>query len=70
LYASVGRRRRVVPTRVEVRLDRAKSIPVSTMPTVLGMIIVDIPYMMDCSMPQKSLAREVLVTGLLCDKKT
>jgi hypothetical protein len=70
LYASVGRRRRVVPTCVEVGLDRAKSVPVSTTLTVLGMIIVDVPYMMDCSMPQKSLAREVLVTGLLCDKKT
>jgi hypothetical protein len=38
------------------------------MPTVLGMIMVDVPYVMVSVMPQNSLAGEVVVTGLPCNE--
>lgn len=44
---------------------RIKVVPVSTMPAVLSRIgVFEEPYVMDWSMPQNSLAGEVVVSGL------
>ena len=39
-------------------------VPVSTMPAVEDRILVDVPYLMDWSMPKKSEAGDVCVRGL------
>ena len=44
---------------------RIKVVPVSTMPAVVSRIVVfEDPYVIDWSMPQNSLAGEVVVSGL------
>ena len=39
-------------------------VPVSTMPAVEDRMFVDVPYLMDWSMPKKSEAGDVRVRGL------
>jgi hypothetical protein len=41
-----------------------KNLPVSTTPTVLDKIVVDVPYLMLSLMPQYLLDGEVVVIGL------
>ena len=39
-------------------------VPVSTIPAVVDRMVVEVPYVMDSSIPQNSLAGAVPVTGL------
>ena len=43
---------------------RMRVVPVSTMPAVEDRMFVDVPYLMDWSMPKKSEAGDVRVRGL------
>ena len=55
----IGMARGDIPVAMRMRV-----VPVSTMPAVEDRMFVDVPYLMDWSMPKKSEAGDVRVRGL------
>ena len=48
---------------------RMRVVPVSTMPAVFDRMLVDVPNLIDWSIPKKSEAGDVLVIGLQTDNQ-